>query len=186
MTKENVLLANLFLNLKGNKEKREDWISIANTCQQIVNKSKTRKEAAKKLGVSPELIRSIISLLKLPDDVQQLVKEKKILFDAAQRINTLDDEERQIEVAKTIAGLNSHEQREIIQYAKKFPKSKLSNFKKRVTKPRETQKIRLAIVPLKDNTFSILQKERIRKRISMEKVILSIIDEWIKKKESKK
>ena len=50
--------------------------------------SNDKKLAAKKLGVSPELIRSIVSLLKLPDSVQELIKDRKILFDAAQRINT--------------------------------------------------------------------------------------------------
>jgi len=90
MTKEDVLLASLFNNLKGSKKKREDWINIAEQCKKILDESDdNRKIAAKKLGVSPELIRSIVSLLDLPVDVQDLIKKGRILFDAAQRINSI-------------------------------------------------------------------------------------------------
>lgn len=178
MTKEDVLLSTLFVNLKGDKKKKEDWISIAKKCKEISQNYNSRTELAEKLGVSTELIRAILSLLELPDEVQQLIKDKRILFDAAQRINTIDNEKRQIEVAKTIAGLSSHEQREIIQYAKKYPDSKLSNFKKRVTSKLTTDKIHVVVLPVKEDLFGLLYRESIRKKISVEKLILNIVDEW--------
>lgn len=187
MTKEEVLLANLFLNLKGSKEKRDDWISIAEKCKKIVKESKNRNEAAQKLGVSSELVRSIINLLKLPDEVKQLVKERKILFDAAQRINTIKlkdkrkEEIKRIEVAKTIAGLTSHEQREIIQYAKKFPNSGLTNYKKRVVATREVRNVHVIVVTLEDSTYNFLQKYAKKEKITIEKLVQKLIDEKIKR-----
>jgi len=184
MTRQDTLLATLFVNLKGDKKKKEDWISIANKCAELVKK-KSHKKLANELGVSPELIRAILSLLELPKEVQHLIKEGKILFDAAQRINTIDrDKEkkqrgkRQIEVARAIAGLTSHEQREIIQYAKKYPNSTLSNFKKRVTLEVPTEKIHVAIIPLNEELFRSLQSESVKNKISLEKAILNIIEEW--------
>jgi len=188
MPNENKLLANLFLNLKGSKKKREDWISIAKKCKKIVTDSKDRKEAAQKLGVSTELIRAILNLLELPDEVQQLIKEGKILFDAAQRINTIKlndtkkEQEKRIEVAKTISGLSSHEQREIIQYAKKFPNSSLKDFTKRVSKHREVRQIHVVVLPLENDVYYVLQNQAKRKKISLEKIILEIIEEWEKRK----
>lgn len=179
MTSEEALYAELFLNLKGNKHKRENWISIAEKCQKIVNKSKTRKEASEKLGVSYQLLRSILSLLKLPEEVQTRIKEREILFDAAQRINTIKNSNRQKEVAKTIAGLTSHEQREIIQYAKKFPNAKLSGYKKRVTTPRNVEKLHVAIIPLEEKTYQILQRECRKRKHSLEKILVSIIEQWL-------
>jgi hypothetical protein len=182
MTKENALLSSLFVNLKGSKKKKEDWISIAKRCEEIARKTNSHKAVAEKLGVSPELVRAILSLLELPLEVQRLIKEGKILFDAAQRINTIKDKKKQVEVAKTIAGLTSHEQREIIQYAKKYPNSTLSNFKKRVTSTLTTEKMHVAIIPLSEESFRILQNESIRKKLTLEKIILGIINDWRKKK----
>lgn len=185
MPNENALLANLFLNLKGSKKKRDDWITIAQKCKKIVNNNKNRKEAAQKLGVSQELVRSIISLLELPKEVKDLIRDGKILFDAAQRINTIkfDDKKkeksRRIEVALEIAGLKSHEQREIIRYAKKFPNSSLKNYKRRVTTPREIKRVHVAVVSLDEPTFKTLQKISRKNGLSLEKTILEIIDEKI-------
>jgi len=193
MTKEDALLATLFVNLKGDRKKKEDWISIAKKCKEIAKNYKSRKELAEELSVSPELIRAVLSLLELPAEVQRLIKDKKILFDAAQRINTIDRKKekrqrakRQIEVARTVAGLTSHEQREIIQYAKKYPNSSLTNFKKRVTSTLSTEKIHVAIIPLNDDSFRSLHGESARKKISLEKVILGIIDEWKRKRRKSK
>lgn len=185
MIKENVLLANLFLNLKGNKKKRDDWITIAEKCKNIVDNNKNRKEAAKKLGVSPELIRSIISMLELPKDVKKLIREGKILFDAAQRLNTIKfvdkdkEKAKRIEVANEIAGLKSHEQREIIRYAKKFPNSGLKNYKKRVTATREIKRVHVLVIPLDEPMFKNLKKISKKRDLSLEKTALELISEKI-------
>ena len=78
MESKNQRLANLFLNLKGSKKKMDDWINIAKICKKVLDSSKNRKEAASQLGVSPELIRSIVSLLDLPLEVQKMINDVKI------------------------------------------------------------------------------------------------------------
>ncbi len=185
MSNENQKLANLFLNLKGSKKKRDDWISIAEICKGVLNNSKDRQDAAKKLGVSPELVRSIVSLLDLPDDVQKMIKEGEILLDAAQRINTIKnknkekEKKKRIEVAKTIAGLKSHEQREIIRFAKKFPDSSLKNYKKRVTTPREIKEIHVAVVSLEKEQYKKLEKVSKKRKLSLEKLLIEIVRQWL-------
>ncbi len=178
---EDDLFANLYLNLKGKKKKRDDWITIAQNCQKLEKRYKSQKILAEKLGVSYQLIRSILSLLDLPKEVKLLIKDKKILFDAAQRINTIEGEKKQIEVARTIADLPSHKQREIIQHAKNFKNSNLSGFKKRVIKPLKKEKIHVAIIPLKDTIHSKLQKESKRKKSTIQQILLEIISNWSEK-----
>ena len=186
MKSENQILANLFLNLKGSKKKRDNWINIAKICKEFLDNSKNRKTTASKLGVSPELIRSIVSLLDLPIEVQKLIKEGKILFDAAQRINTIKDDnkekekKRRIEVAKEIVGLTSHEQREIIRYAKKFPNSSLKNYKKRVTTAREIKEIHVAVISLEKKQYEKLEKMSKKRKLSLEKLLLEIVEHWLK------
>jgi hypothetical protein len=182
LTTENSLLATLYVNLRGDKKKKEDWISIARKCKKLATKYRFRVDLAEKLGVSSELIRALMSLLDLPEEVQHLIKEGKILFDAAQRINTIETKKKQIEVARAIAGLTSHEQREIIQYAKKYPNSDLLDYKKRVVTPVNTEKIHVAIIPLREKTFKALQKEVVKNKTSLEKFILNVIEKWIEKR----
>jgi len=179
MTK-NTDLSHLFINLKGSKTKREDWITLAKRCESVVKNSKSTQEAAKKAGVSYQLMRSAISLLKLPPEVQSLIKDGKILFDAAQRINTIKNPKRQTEVARTIIGLTSHQQREVIQYAKKFPEAKLSDYKNRLMKPREIEKLNVAIIPLKEEFFNPVKQESKKRGISIEKLLVTIIENWVR------
>ena len=188
MINENQKLANLFLNLKGNKKKRDNWIQIATICKDVLDKSKDRKEAAKKMGVSTELIRSIVSLLDLPSEIQEMIKNNEILLDAAQRINTIKDKnkdkerKRRIEVAKAISGLASHDQREIIRFAKKFPTSNLKDYKKRVTTKRETKELHVAVIALENEQYEKLEKISKKKKTSLEKLLLEIIDQWLGEK----
>lgn len=179
MTSEEEELANLFLTLKGNKKKREDWVRIAKRCDKLVRKSNNTKKTAEDLGVSYQLLRSILSILKLPAEVQKLVKNGDILYDAAYRINTIKDPYRQKEVAKIIAGLKSHDQREIIHYAKKFPKSKISDFKNRVIKPRDVEKLHVVVIPLGETTFNAVDMARKKKKITLEKAFVDIVEEWV-------
>ena len=176
---EDSLLADLYLDLKGAKSKRDDWIEIAKKCQKLSNHYKSTRIAAQKLGVSYSLLRTIIKLLELPQEVQRLVKARRILYDAAQRLLTLQDSKQQIEVANVIVDLPSHKQRELIQYAKGHPKGNLQSVIGRVNKPKpEAEKIRVAVIPLREDTYNSLHAFGAKRKISVEKVILGIIDEW--------
>src|SRR5207249_924099 len=134
-TDEERILADLFIDLKSRRKKRDNWIEIAQKCDLLAREYGSPKRVAEKVGVSYELMRSILSLLKLSKEAQQLDSRGEILYDAAQRLNRIKDPTRQAEVAKAIAGLPSHKAREIIQYAKRFPNTGLGAYKRRVTAP---------------------------------------------------
>ncbi|MCI4357955.1 MAG: hypothetical protein L3J95_01735 [Thermoplasmata archaeon] len=152
------LLAELYVDLKGRRDKRLDWITIATKCKELSNLYGGFREAASKLGVSLQLVRSIVSLLDLPAGVQTMVKDRSILFDAAQRLNTLKDPRRMVRVARQIRNLPSRQQREIIQFAKGHPDADLVDFRKRVAhKETRTERIHLLMIPVDDLTFNALQ-----------------------------
>ena len=178
MTSEEEMLASVFMILKGSKKKREDWVSIAKRCNEVVQKSNSVMEAAKKLGVSYELLRGILSILKLPKEVQLLVKNGDILFDAAQRINRIKDKDKQKEVAQIVAGLKSHEQREIIQYAKRFPLADLHDFTKRVITPVGIEEFHVVVIPLEEKIFRIVDDKRKKEKTSLEKILVNVVEKW--------
>jgi len=177
-------VANLYLNLKGGKRKKDDWITIARDVKQLSDFYKSPAEAARKLGVSYELVRSIMKILDLPKEVQTMIKEGSILYDAAQRLSRLNSRTRQLEVAKAVAGLPSHQARDIIQYAKRYPDASLTDFKRRVTRPKpRREEIHLTVLPLKQETFRRLQTLSQRHKTSAQKLIVNIIDEWLHRQE---
>jgi hypothetical protein len=101
------------------------------------------------------------------------VKEGSILYDAAYRLNTLKDPSLQRRVAEIIVGLPSHVQREIIQYARRFPDADLIEFRNRVTtsSPKK-EKVRIVLVPLGEPEFVRLQRMSKRRGVSLQDLIL--------------
>ncbi len=173
-------LAELFLDLKGKKQKRLDWIAIAERCSALAGRYRSVHELAEKVGVSDHLIRSIVSLLKLPPDVQDLVRKGEILYDAGYRLNTLSSAARQSQVAKIIAGLPSHVQREIIQHAKNNPDADLTDFRRRLTdKPVKREKVHLVVLPLMGQEFRDLRRLSQQRGMSVQDVVLQALREYV-------
>lgn len=177
---EEKILASLYLNLKGSKKKKDNWIEIADNCKQLVDYYGSAMKVAEKLGVHYEIIRSILKLLTLPEEVRQLIRVNKILFDVGQRIARIKDAKTQIKVAKAVVGLSNHDAREVVQYAKKYPDASLEDFRRRVIDSKnKVEKINLAIVPIKEETYKLLKKFGQRYKLSPEKLILKIVNQWI-------
>lgn len=179
---EDKLLAELYVILKGRKRKPKDWISIAKTCKKLIDHYGSKHVAAQKLGVSYELVRSIASILELPTEVQNLIREGKILLDAAQRLARIQGAGRQVRVANLIAGLRSHDARQVIQYAKRFPDADLEDFKKRVTSPKtEPERIDVVVLPLQHDVFETLRRIGARRGVSVQRVILELLSDNLPK-----
>jgi len=177
---EEELLASLYLNLKGPKKKHGNWMDIAEDCKKLKEYYGSAKKVADRIGVSYELIRALLTLLTLPEEVQTLIRDDKILFDVGQRIARIKGKERQIEVAKTIARLPAHDARDILQYAKKYPEAQLGDFKTRVTQGKDSiEKVHIALVPLREDIYETLKMEGQQKKLSVEKTILLILKQWV-------
>lgn len=177
---EDKILAKLYLNLKGPKKKKDNWIEIARMCKLLTDHYGSVKEVANKLGVHYEIIRSILKLLTLPEEVKELIENNLILFDVGQRIARIKDKETQTKVAKAVVGLSNYDAREVIQYAKKFPQASIKDFKKRILNSKnKSEKINLAIIPLKEEIYTLLKEYSQKENISPEKLILRIVNQWI-------
>jgi hypothetical protein len=183
---EEELLARLYLNLKGPKKKRNNWVEIAEDCQNLTSYYGSARKTAEKLSVSYELVRSLLKLYSLPNEVKNLIIDNKILFDVGQRIARIPDKKKQIEVAIAIAGLPSHTAREILQYAKKFPESSIADFKTRVIEGKNrVEKIRMVVTFLSQSNYDYIIKKCTEfpiQSLTISKFISSIIEEWISRK----
>lgn len=175
------MLAELFLDLGGGKTKRLDWITIAEKCQEVVHKYGSVKEAARILGKSASLISAILRMKKLDPRIQNMVKNGDLGFDSAQRLNTIKNMERQYEVAKLLVGASNKQQREIIQYAKRFPESDIVTYRSRVLgQSVKKKRLRVLIIPIPEQVYRDLQEASGKRQQPLEKMVPEIIQNWLK------
>ena len=175
---EDKRLAQMFVDLKSRRPKSEDWISIAKKCKEIADSYNSIRIAASTLGVSYNLLRSIISLLDLPVSVQEKIRQKRLGYDTAQRINTIKNAKRQIEVAGIIESLPQKQQREVIGYARRVPDGDVSRFVGRLTAPTKQKQVHVAIIPLAETEYLAVERARKKKGISMERLLGEIVKDW--------
>ena len=184
-TEDDKKLAQMFVDLKSRRPKSEDWISIAKTCKAIADSKSSIKVAAETLGVSYNLLRSIISLLDLPAAVQEKIRQRRLGYDTAHRLNTIKNAKRQTEVASIIEGLPQKQQREVISFARRVPSGNLSQFVTRLTAPKRRERIHVAIIPLSEPEYVALDKARRRGGITLEKLLVGIVRDWIVSRSNK-
>jgi hypothetical protein len=181
-TEEDRIFAELFVDLKGPKKKRRDWMRIAGNCQKLLDKYHSSALVAEKLDVSPGLFRAIISLNKLPREVKDLVRRGDLLFDSAQRLNAIKSRQRQIEVAKLIVNMPNKRQRDVIAHAARYPDSDLKDYRDKVKNQKaEKEKLRLVIIPMREELYqSFSQKVRSIHK-SLDEVFPEMVENWLKK-----
>ena len=174
-------VARLFVDLKSRSPtKSEDWISIAKKVKEVVEWRKSVGTVAQEYGVSPELIRSIITILDLPREVQEMVRHGRLGQDTASKLSPLGDKRKQAEVARIIEGLPQWQQRQVIGYAKRFPNEDLAKFVKRLTVQPKHERIHVAAVLLSEEEFLRLDKARKKKGISLEGLLTEVVRNWMK------
>ncbi len=133
-------------------------MTLAEKCAEAVDYFGSVNKAAEKLPISPSTINAILRLRKLDPRVQNLVRRREIIFDSAQRLNTIPDGDRQYEVAKMLVGLTNKKQREVIQYALRFPESDQADYRSKVAKEKvRHEKIRVLIIPMHEELYRSLE-----------------------------
>lgn len=174
------LLGQLYYDLKGRKAKRLDWMTLAEKCSEAVEIFGSVKDTAEKLSVSPSLLSSILRLKKLDARVQEMVRRREILFDTAQRLNTIQPKDRQYELARMLVGISNKKQREVIQHALRFPQSDLLDFRRKVAGEKiRRERIRVLIIPMREQLYRTLEEVSAHTNKPIEKMIPEIISEWL-------
>lgn len=111
-------LAIVFGNTRR-KKRKENLVTIAKACEYLVKLYGSQKAVAEKVGLSAEMIRQFLSILKLPPEVQDLISKRKIdSVDAARQLVALEDAKKQIAVARKITNILSKDARDIHRIVK--------------------------------------------------------------------
>jgi hypothetical protein len=104
---ENTALGILFGNTRRVK-RTVDLITIARACDFLVRSYGSKEAVAKKIGLSPEMIREFMKLLTLVPEVQKIVKSREIdRLDVAYKLSKISDPKLQVEAARRTRDLSS-------------------------------------------------------------------------------
>jgi hypothetical protein len=177
---EETALAILFANSK--RKKRDiDLLTIARSCEYLVKLYGSRRAVAEKIGLSTEMIRQFLTVLKLPEAVQELVSDRQIdSIDTVKEILALKAPKTQIEAAKSFVNSLSKDVRDIKRLVKD---AKLPVEKSKATildsKPKGLHDFIIDYDDEMDNAINAHAKSL---KVKPAELVREIVKDWLKQK----
>jgi hypothetical protein len=178
---EDTALSILFANTRRIK-RNVDLITVAESCEYLVELYGSQKAVAEKVGLSAEMIREFRKLLNLPKEVKELISSRQIdRLDVAYRISMLEDPEKQITAARTIANLpSSKDVRDVLRLAERVDLP-IEESKKMIleSKPKG---LHIFIVDFDDETYSALIEEAKALEVETAELVKDIVTDWLQRR----
>lgn len=130
----------------------------------------TQNDLAKRIGKSRSYVTNILGLLKLPDEVKEMLLNKKITMGHARAISKLDDPKQMIDLANEIINknLNVRETEDLTSNEKKRNEIKKTNYNKMYKVERDMiSKYYNSKISINNNkiTFKVENEEEIKKLV---------------------
>lgn len=177
---EDTALATIFANTRR-KKRTENLLTIAQSFKYLVELYGSQKAVADKVGLSTEMIREFLIVLKLPVEVQQLISSRQIdSVDVAREISAIKDPLKQVVTAKILADALSEDVRDIKRLIKdtNFP---IEEAKKIIleSKPRG---LHIFMMDFDDEIYKLIIKQAKSMKIKPAELVKEIVTDWLKTK----
>ncbi len=177
---EDTALSVLFSNTKR-KKRNDDLLSIAKAFDYLVELYGSQQAVAKKIGLSSEMIRQFLNVLKLPKEIQKIVSERKIdSVDIVKEIAAIKNPQKQISAANTIINSSSKDARDIKRLIKAFNLS-VEDAKKTVMEAKP-KGVHFFIMDFDDKTYKLILRHSKKMKIQPPELVREIVMEWLKQK----
>ena len=170
-------LAIVFGNTRR-KKRKENIVAIARAFEWLVKQYGSQKAVAEKVGLSAEMIRQFLTVLKLPIEVQKLFLTREIdSVDVAKELARLKDPRKQIALARKIANVPSKDARDIkrVVVAEKV----LVKDAVRVVLKEKEKKLHLFMLDLDDETYKRLRKEAKVLKKEPAELVREVVINWL-------
>lgn len=181
--KEEDALAIIYANTKR-KKRKDNLISVAKAFEFLVKLYGSKEIVARKVGLSSEMVREFLLILKLPLEVQKMVYDRKIdSLDILREISAIRDPALQREASYKFLNTPSKDVRDIKRLVKQA-RLTLDKAKKTIIDARP-KGLNIFIIDLDDETYSRLIKKAKVKKLKPADLVKNIISDWLKKHEGK-
>ena len=177
---EETALTILFANTRR-KKRNNDLITIAKSCEYLTKLYGSQKAVAEKVGLSTEMIREFLSALKLPEEVQKLISDRKIdSIDIVREISVLKDPSKRIVAAKALANSLSKDVRDVKRLIKDTNLS-VAEAKKAVleSKPKG---LHIFMMDFDDDTYRAVIEQAKNMKVKPAELVRQIVLDWLQKR----
>lgn len=183
MLDEETALAIIFANTKR-KKRKENLLTIAKAFNYLVKLYGSQKSVAKKVGLSGEMIRQFLAVLKLPQEVQKLFSNRDIdSVDIAKELLALKEPMKQIAAAKAVVKLSSKDIRDLKRLVKE------SNIPveaaKRTLLNAKPKGLNIFIMDFNGETYKSIEEHSKILKIKPADLVKMIVMDWLKTKNKK-
>ena len=175
---EETALSILFANTKR-KKRNKDLITIAESCEYLTKLYGSQKAVAEKVGLSSEMIREFLATLKLPEEVQKLISDRKIdSIDIVREISVLQDPSKQVAAAKTFADSLSKDVRDMKRLIKgaNLPTEEA----KKMVLESKPKGLHIFMMDFDDKTYHALIEEAKNMKVKPAELVKRIVVDWLK------
>lgn len=183
MDKEEAL-AICFANLKGYKDK--DLIGTAKALQYLKGLPDygSNQKVGKAVGVSGEVVREFLTLLRLPDTIQSLFEQRQLKhLEQSRRLWQLARLNPSLleETAQGITDLNALDGRHVIDYILRNPGVSVSEAKRRVLESKTITEQEFHVIALvSEDEYRLLADEAKKRKVAVDALVSSIVRQWLK------
>ena len=177
---EETALAIVFANTKR-KKRKENLLTIAKAFEYLVKLYGSKKAVAKMVGLSQEMIREFLAVMKLPQEVQRLFSNRQIdSIDIAKELLALKDPVKQVVAANAIVDSLSKDVRDIKRLVKDADLH-VEEAKRKVVnaKPKE---LHVFIIDFDDEIYRAIIEQSKELKIKPPELVREIVTNWLKQK----
>ncbi len=183
MLDEDTALAIVFANTKR-KKRKENLLTIAKTFEYLVNLYGSQKAVSVKVGLSTEMIRQFLAVLKLPQEVQRMFSNRQIdSVDAAKELLALGYPTKQVVAAKVLANSLSEDVRDIKRVIKDtdLPVEEA----KKIVLNAKPKGLHIFVMDFEDEMYRAIIKYARTLKIKPAELVKSIVADWLTQKAKK-
>lgn len=178
---EEIALSILFANTKR-KKRNENLLTVAKACEYLVKLYGSRKAVAEKIGLSSEMIRQFLIVLKLPSEIQKLVSERKIdSIDTVKEISVVKEPSKQIAMAEKFIGSTTHDVRDIKRLIKDADVP--VETAKKIVLDAKPKGLHIFIIDFDDDTYKEIMRQTKIMKIKPAELVRKIVADWLKERE---
>jgi len=180
---EEAALAIVFANTKR-KKRPDDLITVANTFDYLVRLYGSQKVVAEKVGLSTEMIREFLTTLKLPEEIQKLVSDRRIDgIDIIREISVLKDPSKQIAAAEAFINSLSKDVRDVKRLVKgaNVPIEEA----KKVVLEAKPKGLHIFMMDFDDEMYRAIIKHTRTLKIKPAELVKGIVADWLTQKAKK-
>lgn len=180
---EETALAICFANLKGSKQK--DLLGTAKALEYLKRLPKygSNNKVGQAVGVSGEIVREFLTLVKLPLELHPLFDNNQLGLEQGRRLWQLIRSRPQIarEAAETLKRLNALESRALIDYLRSHPHISVADAEEQITLSRPIIEREFHVIALlSEDDYSELRRRAHERRIPVDTLVTTVVRDWLR------